>query len=280
MIISTSNVKINVEHFPSLEKAAPFVFLLHGFTGSSEDWLEIIPQLNPKYSYAAVDLIVHGKSECPDDAKLYSAESITQQLDEVINQFTKNKIILIGYSMGGRAALTYAVNHPEKLSGLILESASAGIADQKLRDERVQSDAKIIKMIKEKPIEEFVDFWMNQDLFASLKNLPSEKLAKIQNSKFKSLSRTGFGIKTGLINSLKGFGTGVMPPLHDNLNSIKCKTLLITGELDTKFTRLNSELVKSFPSAKHVVIKNAGHNVHLEKPEEFVSIVNNLLTEF
>ncbi len=56
-----------------------------------------------------------------------------------------------------------------------------------------------------------------------------------------------------------------MPPLHDKLHLIKCKTLLVTGELDTKFTQINSELVKSFPSAKHVVIKNAGHNVHLEK---------------
>ena len=40
---------------------------------------------------------------------------------------------LIGYSMGGRAALSYAVKYPEKLAGLILESTSAGIADEKLR---------------------------------------------------------------------------------------------------------------------------------------------------
>jgi len=44
--------------------------------------------------------------------------------------------------------------------------------------------------------------------------------------------------------------------------------------------QINSELVKSFPSAKHVVIKNAGHNVHFEKPEEFVGVVNEFIKPF
>jgi 2-succinyl-6-hydroxy-2,4-cyclohexadiene-1-carboxylate synthase len=270
LIIQASNVKLNVEYFPSAEKGAAFVFLLHGFTGSSEDWLEIIPNLNEKFSYVAVDLIGHGKSEAPSNPDLYTANSLVHQLDEVFGHFTQGKIILIGYSMGGRAALTYAAHHPEKLSGLILQSTGAGIANEKLREERVRSDEKVINIIKEKSLEKFVEFWMNQDLFASLKNLPSEKLEKIQNSKFKIQ-------KTGLINSLKGFGTGVMPALYDKLHLIDCKTLLITGELDKKFTQINSELAKSFPSVKHVVIKNAGHNVQLEKAEEFVRVVNKFL---
>lgn len=280
MIIKTSLLKINVEVLPSSEKHSTFVFLLHGFTGSSDDWSEIISLLPKTYSYVAVDLIGHGKSDAPNNIKLYSADSMVKQLEEIFTHFTKNKFILLGYSMGGRAALTYAVHHPEKLSGLILESTSAGISDEKLRVERRQSDEKIIKLIEEKSLEEFIDYWMNQDLFATLKNLSKEKYEQIKNSKVKSLSRIQFGIKSqkiGLINSLKGFGKCVMPPLHDKLQFIKCKSLLITGEFDNKFTQINSELANSFPSAKHVVLKNAGHNVHLEKPKEFAQMVNEFL---
>ena len=271
MIIQTSNVRINVEYFPSSEKESTFVFLLHGFTGSTNDWKEIIPHLSKKFSYAAVDLVGHGKSESPENLELYLASSIINQLHKVIDHFTQKKFILLGYSMGGRVALSYAAKHPDKLSGLILESVSAGITDEKLREERIRSDENIIKMIEEKSLEEFVEYWMNQDLFATLKNWPKEKLAAIKNSKLKIQ-------KMGLINSLKGFGTGVMPPLDDKLDLIKCKTYLITGELDKKFTQINSELVKSFPSAKHVIVKNAGHNVHLEKPDEFGRLVNGYLT--
>ena len=235
--------------------------------------MEIIPNLNKKFSYVAVDITGHGQSDAPNELVLYKAPSLIVQLNDVFRHFAKKKFILMGYSMGGRAALSYAAEYPDNLLGLVLESTSAGIADEKLREERVKSDEKIMKLIEEKSLEEFVEYWMNQDLFASLRNLPEKKLAKIQNSKFKSLSRTSFGIKSqkvGLINSLKGFGTGVMPPLHGKLHLIKCSTLLVTGGLDIKFTQINSELVKSFPSAKHVVIKNAGHNVHFEKLEEFV----------
>jgi 2-succinyl-6-hydroxy-2,4-cyclohexadiene-1-carboxylate synthase len=61
------------------------------------------------------------------------------------------------------------------------------------------------------------------------------------------------------------------------MKSIKCKTLLITGELDKKFTQINSELVKLLSSVQHVVVKNAGHNVHFEKPGEYVKAVNEFL---
>ncbi len=57
------------------KKDAIFVFLLHGFTGSSNDWKEIIPLLNKNYSYVAIDLIGHGKSDSPQNVELYTAHS-------------------------------------------------------------------------------------------------------------------------------------------------------------------------------------------------------------
>jgi 2-succinyl-6-hydroxy-2,4-cyclohexadiene-1-carboxylate synthase len=270
LIVSTSNVKINVEYFPSLEKEAGFVFLLHGFTGSSEDWLEIIPNFNKKFSYAAIDLVGHGKSDSPQVVDHYTASSIVEQLDEVFNYYTKKKFILIGYSMGGRAALSYAVKFPEKLSGLVLESTSAGIADEKLQKERIHHDEKIVEIIEKKPIEEFFKFWINQDLFSTLKSISEEKLLQAKAAKL-------LNNKLGMINSLRGFGTGVMPPLYNKLNSIKCKTLLITGEIDSKFSNINQELKKKIINSRHVIVKDSGHIVHFEKPEEFVKVVNGFL---
>ena len=46
--------------------------------------------------------------------------------------------------------------------------------------------------------------------------------------------------------------------------------MLIYCAVNLIIPQINSELINLFPSAKHVVLKNAGHNVHLEKPEEFV----------
>ena len=94
-------------------------------------------------------------------------------------------VIIAGYSMGGRAALSFASKYPQMIKGLILESASAGIIEENLRKERTEQDEKLAEFIETHSIEEFVDYWMNISLFDSQKNLSKEKLEEIKKSKIK-----------------------------------------------------------------------------------------------
>ena len=273
MLIKLSSISLNVEVYPSKNPSTDFIFLLHGFTGSSGDWKQIVPSICSQFNLAAVDLIGHGMSDSPEDVSFYSSKSIVEQITELIKYFTGGKIILAGYSMGGRAALSFAVKHPEMLKGLILESTSAGIEEKSLRTARSNSDNELACYIESHSTGKFIDYWMNIDLFASQKNLPEEKLNAVRSSKLKNN-------RTGLANTLRGFSTGKMPLLLDQIKKIKCKTLLITGDLDTKYTLINSELLKQFPAAEHVIVKNAGHNIHLEKPEDFIRVINSFLNKF
>ena len=270
--INLSNITINAEEYRKARGASGYVFLLHGFSGSSKDWNNIAPLLDNRFGIAAIDLIGHGKSDSPAETFLYSAGEMVQQLYETFKFFTRDRFILLGYSMGGRAALSFAVEYPEMIKGLILESSSAGIKENHLREERVRSDEDLAKFIGRASIEEFVNYWMNIDLFKTQKKLPREKLSEIREEKLNCS-------KIGLANSLRGFGTGTMPPLYDKLNLIEAKTLLITGETDSKYSAINKGVKNLFPSAYHKVIKEAGHNVHLEQPELFADAVNTFLNE-
>lgn len=273
MKIQLSKVTLNIEEFRNSSSSKNYLFFLHGFSGSSSDWNEIIPRINNDFKIFAVDLVGHGQSDSPDDVSLYTTKSMVEQLYQVIKKITEEKIILAGYSMGGRAALSFKANHPEIIKGLILESSSVGIEDQKQRIERTANDEKLAQFIEIHSIEEFVDYWMNIDLFNSQKNLPKIKLNEIRESKLKNN-------RTGLANSLRGFGQGIMPHLYNEIKNISAETLLISGELDSKYSKINSELLKLFPHAKHVIIKNAGHNTHLEQPSSFVNVINDFLSEF
>ncbi|MHB1686894.1 MAG: 2-succinyl-6-hydroxy-2,4-cyclohexadiene-1-carboxylate synthase [Ignavibacteriaceae bacterium] len=273
MLLKLSNLTLNVEAAESKSAAPNYVFFLHGFTGSVKDWDGIIPAVNKNFQSVAVDLIGHGKSDSPKDLSLYKFSSISEQINFLIYQFTNEPVILAGYSMGGRVALNFAVNNPGKIRALILESSTAGIKDEKLRRERQIQDEKLAFFIEQNSIEDFVDYWMNIDLFSSQKNLPKEILKKIRELKL-------LNNKTGLANSLRGFGTGSMAPLFDKLKEFEPKTLLITGELDKKYSELNSNMVKLFPSAHHQIINSAGHNTHLEQPHKFIEAINSFLDEF
>ena len=272
MKINYKNITLNLE-ITERNNSDDFILFLHGFTGSTLDWNKITPTIDNRFNIASLDFIGHGKSDSPADEDFYSVESIIKQINEAINKITKNKIILIGYSMGGRAALSYASKHQENLKALILESATPGITSETVKAERILRDEKLEKFILENPIEKFIDYWLNIDLFASQKKLSEEKLKSVRENKLKNNP-------VGLANSLKGFSTGKMPPLFENLKEIKIKTLLISGELDEKFSTISLNMSRLLPSSENVIIKGTGHNTHLENPEEFVNAVNNFLKQF
>jgi 2-succinyl-6-hydroxy-2,4-cyclohexadiene-1-carboxylate synthase len=273
MKLDANGVKLNLEHHKDISPDKDYVLFLHGFTGCAEDWNSIFEQFPDKYNLFALDIIGHGKSDSPSDPTLYNIESIINQIKYVKDHLTKEKIFLVGYSMGGRIALSYATAHPDDIKGLVLESATAGFKNDEERENRYKSDLKLVEFIETHTLEEFIEMWTDQELFNTQRRFSNEKLKMLRR-------RRSSGSKIGYANSLRGFSTGIMPPLHDKLKKFPVKALLISGELDTKFTGINARMAKRFFKAKHKIVKNSGHNTHLEEPKRYIEIVTNYLDQF
>jgi len=273
MKFDANGVKINVEHPKEIDKSKDYVLFLHGFTGCAEDWFPVFEQMPAKYNYIAMDVVGHGKSDVPGDPAKYNVEAIVNQIKFVKDHLTPNKVFLLGYSMGGRIALSFASAYPDDLKGLILESASAGIKNDEERQKRYEEDLKLAEFIETHTLEEFIEMWNDQELFNTQRRFSNDKLKKLKKKK-------ASGSKIGYANSLKGFSTGIMPPVHDKLKKIPLKVLLITGDLDSKYTGINARLAKRFFKAKHKVVRNSGHSTHLEDPKRFIEIVLNYLGQF
>lgn len=273
MTIQYENIKLNLEQLSEFEVSKKTILFLHGFTGSANDWQDIVEKVDKRFNKIALDLVGHGKSSAPSSVNYYTAESIVNQIEQVINSLNLKEIILCGYSMGGRAALNFAISKPEMIKGLILESASAGFKNEKEREARKASDEELAAYIENNSLEDFAAMWIDQELFGTLRRFSNEKLKHIKEEKAKNS-------KTGLANSLRGFGIGVMPNLAPELKKLKMPVLLISGGLDEKFTQINQNLKKIIPSAKHKIIATAGHNTHLEEPKKFLEAVNGFLSRF
>jgi 2-succinyl-6-hydroxy-2,4-cyclohexadiene-1-carboxylate synthase len=273
MRVKYSNVFLNVNQPAKIDRSASNIFFLHGFTGSSGDWSGVVTEIDNRFNKFTIDLLGHGKSDFPNDPSLYSWELQVEQLNKIITNFTEDKVILNGYSMGGRLALCYAHTYPERVLGLILESASPGLRDKRQKEKRIREDEQLARIISSHQIDEFINLWVNKEIFSTQLRFSEEKRKEIKMSKMKNNP-------IGLSNSLLGFSTGRMPNLYPQLKKMNTKALLITGELDTKFTELNKSIAKKFPAAKHVIIKNAGHTVHLEEPAKFTAAVNDFLKGF
>lgn len=273
MFIDIDSIKINYEFLRDEIKNLPYIFLLHGFTGSFEDWQQFENFFSKDFNLVGIDLIGHGKSDSPTDLIYYETASIIRQIKKVKEAVTGKKIFLLGYSMGGRAALNYALNFPYDLEGLILESATAGIMNSSLRFERRRTDKNLADFILSNPIESFVDDWMNREIFQTQKNLSESVLNEIRNRKISCN-------KMGLANSLLGFGAGMMEPVFDKLSEIRIPVQLICGEYDKKFVDINQHMQKLLPDSKLTMLKNSGHNVHLEETKQYADVVYSFIGSF
>ena len=123
MKIEVNDISINVliDESKLDQNKIPILFL-HGFTGSAFDWDFILNKLTNKFLPFAIDIVGHGNSSSPSEQNKYNTESIIKIIDGVINYLGFKKVIICGYSMGGRAALYYSFSSPKKLFALIIES--------------------------------------------------------------------------------------------------------------------------------------------------------------
>jgi len=247
------------------------IVLLHGFLGSKHDWHDVATSLRSGRRIAVFDLPGHGDPvEAREDSDC-SMEAACHRIDAVLEAVESEKAHIVGYSFGGRVALHFAITRPDKVASLVLEGTSAGIQDEDERSARRDADTALAHRLEQEGLEAFVDAWEKLPLFASQLALDPE----IRDAQRK---RRLEGDAGALARSLRHAGVGTQPWLGAHLSKVQAPVLLLTGALDTKFTAIANELAAALPDARTLVIEGAGHNVHLEKPAEFIAAVDRFLS--
>lgn len=248
------------------------LLLLHGFTGSADEWDALLPSLTPLREVVAVDLIGHGRSPAPADPARYTMEAAVDDLLALLDRLGIARADVLGYSLGGRVALHLALAAPGRVGRLILESASPGIAEAGERAARAASDDVLAARIEREGLAWFVDHWGAIPLFASQAALPADERAALRERRLR-------GSASGYANSLRGMGAGRQASLWGRLPELAMPTLLISGQLDVKYVAINERMAGLTPRARHVCVAGAGHTVHLEAREAFAQLVVGFLGE-
>ncbi|MGN7401310.1 2-succinyl-6-hydroxy-2,4-cyclohexadiene-1-carboxylate synthase [Cytobacillus praedii] len=245
--------------------------LLHGFTGNAGSWRKLKPHFERYSDVLAIDIVGHGKTGAPADISRYTITSAARDIDWILEKAGIEKANILGYSMGGRLALTFALTYPNKVGKLILESASPGLEEEDQRAARRIQDDKLAVRIQEDGIPSFINFWENIPLFDTQKRLAENIQAEIRKQRLANS-------QIGLINSLKGMGTGSQPSWWKRLNELNMPVLLLTGSLDEKFCQIADRMHGKMKNASRITISDCGHAIHVEKPKMFGTIVNEFLS--
>lgn len=238
--------------------AGPRLVLVHGFTQTRRSWGPVATGLAARRQLVLVDAPGHGKS-ADVEADLWDGAELIGEVG--------GRASYLGYSMGGRFCLHLALLAPQLVERLVLVGVTAGIEELPARMARRRADQDWARLLFELGLSDFLDRWLDGPLFRDLPPEAADKEARMENT------------VRGLSTSLRLAGTGRQEPLWDRLSSLEMPVLLVVGAKDDKFRPL-AERMRALigdNAALHVV-PDAGHAVHLERPEAFVDAVEAFLS--
>ena len=220
---------------------------LHGFTQTKSTGHQFRSILAGAYEVLTIDLPGHG-----ENADVVA--TLDETADLLADALPSEPFILAGYSLGGRVALHVALRHPERLSQLVLLSATAGIVDDDERHARQHRDELLASRIETVGTEVFLDEWLAQPMFATLPPDPLERATRSVDA-------------SGLAQSLRHTGTGTQTWLGPRLSALTMPTIVVAGANDAKFMKEAERLGEYIPDVTISVVLGAGHAAHLERPE-------------
>ena len=114
--------RLQISYHAAGSPGKPRLMLVHGNASSSKFFLPLMARLAPDFELVAPDLRCFGQSQpLPVDAAR-GLRDFSDDLDAFASALGWDRFFLLGWSMGGGVAMQYAMDHSQKLLGLILEA--------------------------------------------------------------------------------------------------------------------------------------------------------------
>ena len=261
-------------HVKTRGQGEPVFVLLHGFGASLYSWDAIMDPLSKLGRVIAFDRPAFGLSERPLDwegQNPYSPESQTELVLGLMEHLNVDQAIMVGNSAGGTIAAQVALAYPERVAALVLVDPAVytgGGAPGWIRPllstpQMRRIGPLFVRQIERRGDELLTTAWHNPD------NLTQEQIALYKKPLLvenwdKALWE--FTLASRASN------------LPERLQDITLPVLVITGDDDRIVPTADSiRLAGELPNARLVVIENAGHVPHEERPEAFMNAVQEFL---
>jgi 2-succinyl-6-hydroxy-2,4-cyclohexadiene-1-carboxylate synthase len=246
--------------------------LLHGFTGAPASWqplVEVVDSRAAPRTVVAVALPGHH----PSSPVVPGFEANLDAMARALEAAGLAGCDLVGYSLGGRAALGLALRHPHLAATLTVIGAHPGLEDAGERRRRIEQDRAWIALLRERPLAVFLAAWEQQPLFSTQQRLDAGTLAEQQRI------RAGHDAEA-LARSLEHMGLGAMPAYGPHLAELAMPVTWIAGALDEKFAGLAraaaEQLVQAGRDVRLALVPGSGHNVPLEQPAALAALLSPL----
>jgi pimeloyl-ACP methyl ester carboxylesterase len=263
-------------HVKVMGQGEPVFVLLHGFGASLYSWHAVMEALSQHGTVIAYDRPAFGLTERPlswEGQNPYSSEAQVDQLIGLLDHFGVEQAILVGNSAGGTVAMNAALEHPERVSSLILVDPAVyngGGSRAWMRPVLATPQMRHLGLLITRKIREW-----GSEMLETAWHDPSQITPETIEQYNKPLQVENWD-KALWEMTLASHASG----LAERLNELTLPILVITGDDDRIVPTADSiRLAGELPDAQLVVITDAGHVPHEEKPVEFMQAVDKFVND-
>lgn len=239
------------------------VLLAHGMWCEAGMFARVATELGRDHRVLVPDLRGHGRSAVPD--RQWQIADVADDLVAMLDQLEVDRVTLAGFSMGGMAAVDFALRHRDRLDGLALMGTSAG-AEELVRKAEIRTLAKIIELT-------------GTPRFLAHEAARKTFSAPFRRAKPEDVTRWESAVRAmspqALIHALRAVAT--RPALLGRLGEIPVPTLLVAGTGDRIVNpRWSRAMRRALPRSRLVEFKGVGHAVPIERPAEIAALLRDL----
>jgi pimeloyl-ACP methyl ester carboxylesterase len=256
---------MNILHSNIVGSGGDHFIILHGFLGMGDNWKTHAKQLAEKgYCVHLVDQRNHGRSFWSDK---FDYEVMANDLLQYLNHYGIEQSIVLGHSMGGKTAMAFALQYPDRVQKLII----ADIAPKYYAPHHQQILAGLSTL-------NFEEISSRKAAAEHLENyIPDAGTRQFLLKNLYWVSEGKLGLRTNIAvlkNAAEAIGAAIQ-----SQKQYHQPTLFLYGEHSNYINpKADIEILQYFPKAEIVEIKGAGHWLHAEQPLLFFKILTDWLT--
>lgn len=248
---------------------APPIVCVHGYTGSAQAFNALARHLQVRFHIFALDVRGHGESAwSPAGAYQYADQA--GDLAAFADRLGLDKFALIGTSMGGVIAMTYAAEHAERLSGLAINDIGPDIE---------AGTQRVTQMIGSRP-EDFANLEAAMAYRREMSPILAGRSAEDQRElalgvlRQRADGRWRWKMDPAYIRQRLERGSPVRPPLWPALEAVPCPTLVVWGtESDILSAAQARRMVEVLPRGELAAVPGVGHAPTLVEPSVLAALV-------
>ena len=234
------------------------LIILHGLFGSSDNWRGIAKQLATATQVIRVDLPNHGQSTHSDDI---SYDLMADDVIELMADLNLQQADVIGHSIGGKVAMTLAVRYPEKIRRLVV----VDMAPKSYSDRHSDIFEALLAL-------DLSQFSKRSDIDAALANTIADKA--IRQFLLMNLALTDGKLRWRInLQGLSDHYSQLLQPVCEG-QRVEQPALFLRGGLSNYIEQGDEVMIKqTFRNSDITIVDQAGHWIHAERPDLFLSYV-------